>query len=322
MRANIGDGRKVIRSTTKRARRHANPHRADAAPLDPAALLSVVRELEEKLEAVTQREIEYRESMAHLEAEVRAAGALQRAFLPINPPEMCGARTHVLFRPCSDVSGDLYDIFRIDDEHIGVALADATGHGVPAALLSTMVRRKLREVPAASGGPDGLNPALVLAGVNEELLELGLDDCLFVAGLLAVYNERTGMVRVARGGTPYPVILKEGTGPQAIISEGPVLGAVANPTLEVAEFVLQPGERLLLYTDGVEPLIGAESDAESVQRGWAQVVAEWRDQGAVRNASISSEWALDCLERRLLNSGPQSDDVTVVALVRHDSSAC
>lgn len=300
-----------MRTVLKRAPQSTSGAAASGPSTDAAGLQATVSQLEAKLAAVTERERDYRRAVTRLEDELKAAGVLQRAFLPTRAPVMNGLDVRVLFRPCTDVSGDAYDIYRIDDTHVAFALADATGHGVSAALLSTLIRNTLRDSPNGTSGRGVPCPGRVLRCVNEELAALGLDDCQFVASLHAVFDERTGIVRLARGGTPFSVVLRDGHAPRVIASDGPIVGAVPDATFEVVEFLLEPGDRLLLYSDGVEPLIGAKSDTASVARAWASIIGG-TEPGRV---SLSTDALFERLENAIDN-GAAADDVTLLAIER------
>jgi len=187
---------------------------------------------------------------------------------------------------------------------------------MPAALLSTMIRRTLRDVGGASQGEAGPNPKRVLERVNDELLALGLDDCQFVAGLFGVFDERTGDVRLARGGTPYPVVLGADGTPRVIQCDGPILGAMENPIFDVAEFVLSPGERLLIYTDGVEPLVEAGAHAGSLTTAWSRFLADCETSTPGEDRPLPTKLILENLEHRIVQDDTRHDDVTVVVIER------
>ncbi len=301
--------RTLLSRTTQPTRRAS----AATAPVETAALQDAVYRLEEKLKAVTERERAYRRAMTRLEDELKAAGALQRAFLPAQAPAIDGITTRVLFRPCTDVSGDAYDIIRIDDTHVAFVVTDATGHGVSAALLSTLIRRTLRDLPHERSGDKVPCPVGVLERANNELSSLGLDDCQFVAAVYAVLNECSGAVRLARGGTPFPVVLRNGQAPRVITSDGPILGAMAGARFDIIDFVLEPGDRLLLYSDGVEPLIGAGSSAASVEQAWATATAV----STTPSATLTTDALFERIETAIHAGGALSDDVTLLSIERN-----
>ncbi len=187
--------------------------------------------------------------------QLRLASQLQRDLLPHSPPRLEGARLHTLHRPADHVSGDIYDLSRLDEEHVALSYADATGHGVPAALLTMLIRRTLRGKEVNNGGYRLLRPGEVLERLNRELLEAELSECLFVTGLYAAYHEPTRTLRWARGGAPYPVLVRPGEPAAQLRTDGPLLGAFQEASFECRMVTLQPGDAVLFHTDGLDSLL-------------------------------------------------------------------
>src|SRR5262249_21977613 len=130
-----------------------------------------VKDLEEKLDAHNR---ELRADAADLAAandrhtrDLEAAARVQRALLPVVPPEVPGARFAWAFEPCSQLAGDYLNVFRLGDRHAGLGVLDVSGHGVAAALLSVTLSQLLARV--AQGGPGVVPPADVVARVGREL---------------------------------------------------------------------------------------------------------------------------------------------------------
>ncbi len=194
-------------------------------------------------------------------SQLRLASQLQREFLPESLPRMGRVSFDVLFRPVDYVSGDIYDVHRLDEHHIGIALADATGHGIPAALLTVYIKRALRGKAIDNGGYRILTPDEVLAGLNADILDADLPECPFVAALYAVLNTDTLELSLARAGAPYP-IYRSGAGEVELIETvGGVVGVAPDTTFEVRRLQLEPGDSLLLYSDGLDRVIAPRPDA-------------------------------------------------------------
>jgi len=138
---------------------------------------------------------------------------------------------------------------------VAIAVADATGHGLPAGLLSTFVQQSLRGKDVTGNGYRLLEPDEVLTRANASILEARLQECQFVTALYARYDERTRTIRWARGGAPYPILVRNGQRPRQLVSNGPLLGALPRARFEVAEFQLEPGDTLLFHTDGLEAFL-------------------------------------------------------------------
>lgn len=186
----------------------------------------------------------------HYARQVRRAGYAP-ADAPSRPlPRFGRVSFSAVYRPLEGVSGDFYDIRRLDETHVGVALADVTGHGLSAATLTVLVKRALHGTD-----PRGRRPrpaAEVLTALNQELLESDLPDCHFAAIAYALIDTARGVVNVARGGAPYPILRRRGGARQLLRSEGPVVGVLPGAQFTEQTATLAEGDALLLYTDGLE----------------------------------------------------------------------
>jgi sigma-B regulation protein RsbU (phosphoserine phosphatase) len=262
------------------------------------------------IEKVARRERQVSTRFRGLESQMEVAGRLQRELLCSPLPRVEGLRIRTLFEPAESTSGDLYDVHRLDEDHIGVALADATGHGLPAAFLSVYIKQLLNAKLIGGGNYRLLRPDEVLERLNAQVLAAGLQDCQFAAALYAVYDQRTRIIRWARGGVPYPILVRPGREGRHVPSRGPIVGTFEGASFEVVELQLQPGDRLLLHTDGVDALLlGRRSGLACSQldrTDWFRGLAE---------GSMQSH--LEGLRRRQAAIEPDDwdpDDVTVVAL--------
>ncbi len=194
-------------------------------------------------------------------SQLRLASQVQREFLPASLPRYGPVSFQAVFRPVDYVSGDFYDVHRLDEEHVGIAVADATGHGIPAALLTVYVKRALRGKEIENGGYRILQPDEVLARLNEDLLDAQLSECPFVAAVYAVLNVQTLELTLARGGAPYPIHRHADGTTEMLMAGGGVVGALPDVRFEVQTLHLTPGDCLLLYSDGLERVVAPESSA-------------------------------------------------------------
>ncbi len=285
-------------------------------------------------------------------SQLRLASQVQREFLPETLPRFGPVSFQVVFRPIDYVSGDIYDVRRLDEEHVGIALADASGHGIPAALLTVYIKRALRGKEIKNGNYRILTPTEVLAALNDDILDAQLSECPFVAAVYAVLNIRTLELSLARGGTPYPLYREADGHVRLIQSPGSVVGVDPGARFEAATLQLQPGDSILFYSDGLERLVMSPGAArhipESLRRA-AQRVGGW-DRSATRavggaddgsggvavatlpdesDGSITrSAWCetlsaagssaaleqLSCRQRALRRIGYPLDDLTVLAV--------
>ena len=273
---------------------------------------STMNAMHRELTALREKERAMRTTLRRFHDELRVAGTLQRDLLPATLPEVRGLDIHTFDRPAELISGDSYDVVRVSPSSIAVTLADATGHNVAAGLLSASFIRTLCRPGRHPGDPCGANPDEVLARLNREILAAELSDCLFVTAIQATYDEDTGVVRWARAGAPYPILVRRGAKPQLISSEGPMAGLNADARFEIMTTKLHPGDALLFYTDGLEGVGVASGRAPSSK---ALVASEWFN--LLPSRSIRS--SLIELDAKIASSMPKSrtaDDTTVVVLER------
>jgi sigma-B regulation protein RsbU (phosphoserine phosphatase) len=172
---------------------------------------------------------------------------IQRSLLPRSFPEVAGWRFAAEYEPAREVSGDLYDVFRVRGEGSVVALlvADVTGKGVPAALLMADAKALLH---AATDNAD--DPAEALVRVNR-ILTLERRSSLFVTAALAAVDTDTGAVRLAGAGHEPPLLVGTAGTVRPVVADGPILGAFADARFELTEDRVEAGESVVLYTDGI-----------------------------------------------------------------------
>lgn len=248
--------------------------------------------------------------------ERRLAGLIQHDLLPHRIPTIREAAVHTLFRPADVVSGDLFDIVRLDHNHVALFLVDATGHGLAAALLAAFVKRALRTLSFEGRAPLIASPDDVLRKLNEELLHAELTECHFVAATYAIYHERTREIHWARGGGSYPILIRDGRA-QQILSAGPIVGADAGAGFEVVRLRLAPGETMLFHTDGLDAMLihnGHQPAAADIEHtDWFRALGE-------RDIPTELE-ALEAAHEQFVLGNTRGDDLTVLALEAQPSLA-
>jgi serine phosphatase RsbU (regulator of sigma subunit)/anti-anti-sigma regulatory factor len=177
------------------------------------------------------------------------AELVQRALLPQRVPDLGAFTFDAYYRPGHKVGGDIYDVVRIDDEHAAFYIADAAGHGVSAAMVAVLFKLRLRLYDEGTGRV--VPPHKALKEVNRAILRECSAPGLFLTAALCELNLRTGELLVASGGHP-PLLLKRAAGGvETIVKTGPALGLVDDAEFAVYSTRLNPGDRLLLYTDGI-----------------------------------------------------------------------
>jgi sigma-B regulation protein RsbU (phosphoserine phosphatase) len=130
--------------------------------------------------------------MNKMHEELELAASVQREFLPKDLPQADGFEFGVMYRPCSYVSGDIYGVLPVDDAHIGFFLADATGHGVPAALMTVMIARAMHMVDNVFQRPRLLSPGEAMGRLNEELAARGTGAGRFATAVCGVIDIDVG----------------------------------------------------------------------------------------------------------------------------------
>ena len=246
--------------------------------------------------------------LARLDGELRLAGRLQRDFLPRTLPRVGPARFEALFRPAAHVSGDFYDVVRLDEDHVGFYVADAVGHGVPAALLTMFIKHSLATKQIGPGDQYRLiSPAETMARLNLTLLEQRLSDSTFATAAYGLVNVRTGQVTLARAGHPAPLHLGRDGTVTPLEPDGGLLGILPDESFAEATVTLADGDRLLLYTDGVEVAF-AESSVDSL--------AHWRATVDVHAGRPAAELLGACAAAvdRFNGESPPRDDLTLLVL--------
>jgi len=253
-----------------------------------------------------------RGDLARVHDELQLAAQVQREFLPKTLPELPRAHAAAMWRPASWVSGDIYDVRRIDEHHLGLFIADTVGHGVPAALMTMVISRTLVSKEVSGSSYRILPPAEALARVNEDLLKRESRSTRFATAVYAVMDLRTLRVRLASAGHPAAVVLRGDRALEVLHVEGGVLGVFEEESWGEIEVDLAPGDRLLLHSDGLEAAV-PEDPAARRGTGIDQHLAWYR---AMLPVAEPAEIIRRIGER--IDRAPPSpstlDDITMLAL--------
>ena len=181
-----------------------------------------------------------------LEEELRVVSQLQRNLLPPRLPELPGLKLAAHYQTSWFAGGDYYDVAALADGRYGFIIADAEGHSSPATVLMAMTCALFRSCPDALRGPGEM-----LEHLNDNLLKVNRDS--FITAAYAVYDPADRSVRIARAGHPHPILFRAETRrAEVCYCHGmAVLGALPTEHFPPTAITLEPGDRLLLYTDGV-----------------------------------------------------------------------
>ena len=239
-------------------------------------------------------------------AELTIANQIQADMLPRIFPAFPDRREFDIYAtmtPAKEVGGDFYDFFLLDDDRLGLVMADVSGKGVPAALFMVIAKTLIKN-RAQMGG----SPAEVLQYVNEQLCE-GNDAELFVTVWFAILNVKTGKGVAANAGHEHPAIRRaDGQYELVVYRHSPAVAVMPGMRFKEHEFELRPGDSLFVYTDGVTEATNAGNQLFGTDRMLAALN---------RDSSASPEAILHAVRRDIdafVGSAPQFDDITMLGL--------
>jgi len=185
------------------------------------------------------------ESLFAIQKELEIAEQIQASILPRDVPRRAGIEIAARYLPMSAVAGDFYDFLTFERNHLGILIADVTGHGVPAALIASMLK-----VAFAGQSAHASDPAGVLAGLNQALCGKFEDHFVTAAYLYADLDAK--IIRYAGAGHPPLLFINRSNGTARCIEQnGLFLGMFPEAGYSSVEMKLQPGDRCVLYTDGL-----------------------------------------------------------------------
>src|SRR5262249_24713806 len=150
------------------------------------------------------------------------------------------------------VSGDIYDVIRLGDDHVGLFLADAVGHGVPAALMTMVLRQSLQPLEMRKSGSRIRPPGEVLTQLNQAMIERQGGATRFATALYGVLDCRSRVLTLSGAGHPHPLRISSDGVCSELKTSGGLLGVFPDDTFAGIEVDLAAGDRLLFFTDGFE----------------------------------------------------------------------
>lgn len=213
-----------------------------------------------------------------INAELEMARQIQLSILPHELPKLQGLDIAARFMPMTSVAGDFYDFLEIDDKHLGILIADVSGHGLPSALIASMLQVALTaQVGHAS------EPARVLAGLNLAICGKFSDN--FVTAAYMYVDLEKNIMRYGGAGHPPLLQWRSSSGNSVqVLENGLVLGIIPEAEYATLELPLGPGDRTVLYTDGIleasnaaEEQYGQERFMEYLERNKALQANQFAD---------------------------------------------
>ncbi len=241
-----------------------------------------------------------------LEQDLQLAERIQQSFLPRRIPQLPHYTFAARYDPAYEVGGDFYDFIDLPDDRLGVVVADVSGKGVSAALFMARLTRDLRYFALAEA-----DPSRVLSWMNRAVVEFGQDD-IFVTLIYVVLDASNRRIQVANAGHMPPVIRRRPLGETVALDEvsGLPLGVLPEADYETETFQLEPGDSVMLYSDGLVEAMSPAREMYGMPR-------------FIETASVGSSETTAFLDRVLTScrdhvaDAPQFDDTTVVCFGLH-----
>jgi len=243
-----------------------------------------------------------------IEQELRMTRRIQQALLPKDMPRLAGWNILHHYQPAREVGGDFYDYLELPDGRLGLVVGDATGHGMPAALVMATARSMLRALAQASESPGD-----VLARVNDPLV-MDIPPNMFVTCFYAILDPSSGRLVYANAGHDLPYVRRGGDNVQELRARGMPLGLMPGMSYEEQEIILEAGDCTLFYSDG---LVEAHDPHRREMFGFPrlrELVAEHAQKESLMDSLLEELYSF------VGEGWEQEDDITLVTLRRAATS--
>lgn len=252
--------------------------------------------------------------MDRVQEEMQLAATVQRESLPAEMPVSETIDIVPMYRPQGFLSGDTYDALRLDDRTLGVFLADAVGHGAPAALLTMVLARSLQTHGRRGDAKAYLDAGHAIKRLNGSMMQRRAKGSIrFATAAYLTIDELTGEVAYASAGHPHGLVYDGGGLVREVESLGAMLGVFEGAEFPESKTVLSAGETLVIHSDGFEQVFG-DAETEGDQRGYRDA---FRCLGSPSDVGLDSRMQvfMKTLDERA-GSLHQVDDLTLVAISR------
>ncbi|MAY73789.1 MAG: hypothetical protein CMJ31_03520 [Phycisphaerae bacterium] len=269
-----------------------------------------------RLGQLSQQQIHDELDRVHI--ELHKAATLQHEFVRCAAPYTPDVDFGVIYRPATYVSGDIFDIEQLDEHHIGIFLADAVGHGVPAGMLTLFISRSLPKIDGFAGAARVVPPSEALARLNHAYCGRAQGQSRFATAVYGVLNTRTMQMRMATAGHPAPLIVAPNGDVSRPTSDGPLLGVFPDGLFNEVTVDLSDGSRAVFFSDGFEVASPSEGPG-----AFDVSLASRRHETELANLALAADdreglaHAVTAMQAKLdtqIGSLHQADDVTAVVI--------
>ena len=236
---------------------------------------------------------------AAVEKELTIASDIQMGMLPENIPDNGDFSISALMKTAKTVGGDFYDFFKVDDTHLAMVIADVSGKGIPASLFMASAKSSLR-----SNLANGLQPDMVMKKTNLVLCDSNREK-MFVTAWLGIIDLEDGRLSYVNAGHNPPYMIHDGKAQQLSDPPNFILGRKRRVDFKEHRVTLQPGDFLVLYTDGVTEAVGPDGSRYGTERF---------EKALVRSSGTSDEVLKSVKDdvREFVNGVERYDDMTML----------
>jgi len=282
-------------------------------------IVNLEHDLAERNHELREANVELNKTYSLIKRDLEAAAKIQESLLPSSAIEINGFKFDRIFCPSSFVAGDIFNFFKLDENHVGFYIIDVAGHGIPAALLSVTLSRTLSPLPSHHSPLKYFiprpphyeirQPAGAVSILNEQFQD-NSDILQYFTMIYAIMDLRTGQIKLTQAGHPAPVLVPLNGAITTIGSGGLPVAMFPDVQYDDLECNLEPGDKLFMYSDGVTEC----SDPSGT------LFSESRLLGLLeKNRGLTLGEVMQNLEKNLRDWRQDEefeDDVTMVAIER------
>ena len=277
-------------------------------PIDMEDLSLTIEKAVEEVNYIKQTQREHLQ-LESIQSDLAVAGEIQKAILPCRfPPfpEITDLDIYASMTPAKEIGGDFYDFFRLDEDRIGLVIADVSGKGVPAALFMAVSNTLLRSIALTKD-----NSRECIEELNRLICRVNVNS-MFVTVFYGILNHRTGALDYTNGGHNPAYVLRGKNGELERLGHFPnlVIGGFENFSYKSESAQLDPGDSLFLYTDGITEAFDAKDEAFGDERLEDSLVELYHDDAKTIIEGVYADLG------EFIGDRTQSDDITMLVVKR------